>query len=145
MTRSHPVALLAAALCLVAGVALAQSPAPVSAAPPLTEAQALDVQRELDAYRQDVQQRLAQGALTPDEAQRLLAWRQWQLAQQAAGTVAPSQILELQARADAERASMVAPYAYYDGYAPAFGALWAVRPAVCAGRWGRGWAGSVCF
>jgi hypothetical protein len=145
MIRSFTLGLLAATLCIGANVSLAQSPAPVPDAPPLTEAQARDVQREIDAYRQEVQQRLAQGALTPDEAQRLIAWRQWQLAQQAAGAVAPSQIFELQARADAERAAFVPPYAYYDGYAPAYGGVWVVRPAVCAGRWGRGWAGNVCF
>jgi hypothetical protein len=91
MTSLRTVPLLAA-LWIVTGAVGAQVPGPVSDAPALTDAQARDVQRELDRYRQDVQQRLAQGAITPDEAQRLVGWRQWQLAQQAAGAVAPSQI-----------------------------------------------------
>jgi len=146
MTSLRTVPLLAA-LWIVTGAVGAQvpGPGPVSDAPALTDAQARDVQRELDRYRQDVQQRLAQGAITPDEAQRLVGWRQWQLAQLAAGAVAPSQIFEQQARVDAERATSPPPYGYYNGYAPAYGATGVVRPGVCAGGGGRGWTGSVCF
>ena len=130
-----------AALLAISAVALAQGP--VSATPPLTAAQAAAVQAELDAYRRDVDARLAAGAITPDEAQKLMAWRQFQLAQQVAGAAPPPDIIALQAQADAQRP--VTPYFIYDAPPPAFGLLWAVRPSICAGGFSRGWGGSVCF
>ena len=136
-------AVVFAAALGAACAALAQGP--VSATPPLTAAQVAAVQAELDAYRRDVEMRFAQGSLTHDEAQRLMAWRQFQLAQQAAGTTAPSQILQLQAQADAQRAAVVVPGFVYDARPPAFGVLWALRPSICAGGFSRGWGGSVCF
>ena len=130
-----------AGLLALSAVAVAQGP--VSATPPLTAAQATAVQAELDAYRRDVDARLAAGTITPEEAQKLVAWRQFQLAQQIAGAAPPSDIIALQAQADAQRP--VTPYFIYDAPPPAFGLLWALRPAICAGGFSRGWGGSVCF
>jgi hypothetical protein len=53
--------------------------------PPLTADQQQQVRSEMDAYRHETDARIARGEITPDEAQRLLQWREWQLAQQAAG------------------------------------------------------------
>jgi DNA-binding transcriptional regulator YdaS (Cro superfamily) len=70
-----------------ASTALAQSlPPPL---PPLTARQAAQVRQTIDAYRRETDERVARGEVTPDEAQRLIAWREWQVAQQAAGNLAP--------------------------------------------------------
>jgi hypothetical protein len=128
---------------LAASAAFAQSPVPDT--PPLTPAQAQDVQRELDAYRQDVALRQAQGNVTAEEAQRLIMWRQYQLALQVTGTATPSQIIERQAQADSERMAVTSAYGYYPGIAPLLGAIWMLRPTVCAASAGHNWGGSVCF
>src|SRR5204862_7711865 len=73
----------AATLATMGYPSLAQDGAP--APPPLTAAQSQQVQSELDAYRRETDARVARGEITPDEAQRLVQWREWQLAQQAAG------------------------------------------------------------
>jgi hypothetical protein len=80
----HLIALSSIALTLSATV-LAQSPPPL---PPLTQQQADDVQARIDAYRRDTDARVARGEITADEADRLLKWREWQLAQQAARVAA---------------------------------------------------------
>src|SRR6266542_7120635 len=72
-----------ATLAIVPTASLAQEPMPST--PPLSAGQAQQVQREMDAYRRETDARVARGEITPDEAQRLLQWREWQLAQQAAG------------------------------------------------------------
>src|SRR5215216_1754833 len=76
----------------IAGATLATLPIALRAAdaatpspPALSAAQARQVEMEMDAYRRETDARAARGEITPDEAQRLLQWRQWQLSQQAAG------------------------------------------------------------
>src|SRR5437660_2862569 len=76
-------AVAAAALATLPNALLAQDVE--ASAPPLSAAQAQQVQREMDLYRRETDARVARGEITPDEAQRLLQWREWQLAQQAAG------------------------------------------------------------
>jgi hypothetical protein len=77
------------ALCiLAAGVLLAATAAAGSAPPPLpqlTAAQSAEVRQEVARYRTDTEARVASGEITPDEAELLIAWREWQLARQIAG------------------------------------------------------------
>ena len=111
------------------------------------------MQNELDAYRRETDARVARGDITRDEAQRLVQWRQWQLAQQAAG-LAP-----LPPRPSERVAAMppayplppppvylpppsVYPYPYY--YPPPYYAPW-WGVSVCAGRAYRHGFGSFCI
>jgi hypothetical protein len=139
-------ALAAALAMLAAGPAAVGAQAPPPPLPELTAAQSAQVQQEVSRYRADTEARVARGEITPDEAELLIAWREWQLAQQAAG-LAPRapQIVER---------TGVAPYyapAPWYGYGPYWGPYYAPRPPVywglsfCAGRaWRSGW-GSFCF
>ena len=120
----------------------------------LTDEQQAYVDRTLETYKNEVDARLARGDITADEAQRLLAWRQWQLAQQIAGTAPPSNILEGQAQGDAQRAATPppAPYPYYPYYAPwgyGYYAPYAPGPVfyggICVGGASNNFAGRVCF
>src|SRR5437762_5392468 len=79
---------LAAALALLSSSSvLAQSAPPPL--PPLSAAQSAQVQDQMAAYRAEVDARIARGDIDPNEAQRLLDWREWQLARQVAGLAPP--------------------------------------------------------
>jgi hypothetical protein len=83
-SMKHLIALSGIALALtLSPLALAQSPPPL---PELTQQQADDVNERIDAYRRATDARVARGEITADEADRLLKWREWQLAQQAAAS-----------------------------------------------------------
>jgi hypothetical protein len=56
------------------------------ALPPLTQQQAQALDARVDAYRRATDARVARGEINADEASRLIAWREWQLAQQLAAT-----------------------------------------------------------
>ena len=129
----------------LSGMASADSEVPPL--PTLSAEQAARVARELARYRADTEARVGRGEITPDESELLIAWREWQLAQQAAGLAPrPPQIVQRQTVVP------VYPYAPYYGpyYAPApyyYGppapAYWGL--SLCAGRaWGSGF-GSLCI
>jgi hypothetical protein len=136
-------AIAAASAVILANPSFARD-AGAPAAPPLSAAQAQQVQSELDAYRRETDARVARGDITHDEAQRLVQWRQWQLAQQAAGLAPPP---------PPERVAVVPrgyplppppayPYPYYYP-APYYAPWWGV--SVCAGRAYRHGFGSFCI
>jgi hypothetical protein len=81
---------LAALLAGYTAAAGAQSSPP--ALPRLTADQSADVQRQLDLYRTEIDGRVSRGEITADEADRLLKWREWQLAQQAINAMPPGAI-----------------------------------------------------
>lgn len=151
----HFIALSALALGLAATpFALAQSPPPL---PSLTGQQSQDLQARLDAYRRTTDERVARGEITVDERDRLLKWREWQIARQVAGSAeAP--------RAESDvppdyRVSQPPPDYYVVEPAPAYvpyypyavPRYWGPRPyaywgpAVCAGGFGRHFGGRICF
>ena len=152
----HWIALSAVALAL--GVASASthaqsSPPPL---PELTPQQSADVQNRVDAYRRDTEARVARGEINPDEAERLVQWREWQLAQQAAGlapSAPPIAYGTPPSGYDAlPRAYAVGPPPYYGPYyrypvpyydAPRPYYYWG--PTVCAGGFGRHFGGRFCF
>lgn len=132
--------------------------APGDATPPASEQW---VDQQTAKIRSDVEARVARGDMTPDEAERLIGWRRWQLEQQAAGQAPAPAILERQkAVATAPRTVVVAPYpapyyatpygGYYYGpygygpYGPGY-LRYAPGIAVCAGGIGHHFAGGVCF
>lgn len=80
------------ALGLLGGstVALAQATPPPM--PSLTPQQSATVQQRVDVYRQQTDSRVARGEITADEADRLVQWREWQIARQVAGNRAPSRV-----------------------------------------------------
>jgi hypothetical protein len=122
----------------------------------MTPQQSADVQQRVDAYRRDTEARVARGEITPDEAERLVGWREWQLAQQAAG-LAPSAPRRVYDSAPPDyygarpREYVVEPPPYYGPYyrypAPYYYApspyYWG--PTVCAGGFGRHFGGRFCF
>jgi len=127
------IALLAGAPC-----ALAQSSPPPL--PSLTQQQSATLEQRLDPYRKQTEDRVSRGEITADEADRLIKWREWQIARQVAGV---SSAPRPGARSD------VPPYyvPYYRYPAPYY---WGPRsyywgPAVCAGGFGRHFGGRICF
>jgi len=142
------VTIAAATLAMMGHPSFAQDGAP--APPPLTAAQSQQVQSEMEAYRRETDTRVARGEITPDEAQRLLQWREWQLAQQAAGLSPvpppPSERVAVMPPGYAPPPpSYYYPYPYYYP-APYYGpyyAPWGV--SLCAGRAYRHGYGSFCI
>jgi hypothetical protein len=135
-------AVAAATLAIVPTALLAQDATP--SAQPLSASQAQQVQREMDAYRRETDARVARGEITPDEAQRLLQWREWQLVQQAAG-LAPAPPPPAERVVVAPPPYPAPPYYYpYPYYAPYYvGPGWGV--SVCAGRAFHRGFGSFCI
>lgn len=133
------------------GPSMAPQP-PDSSGPPglpaLSPEQSANLNQEMARYRQWVDERLAHGELRPDEAQRLVEWRRWQLARQIAGLAPP------EPRVAEPRYVVREPYGPYPYYAPPAPAYYAPpvpayyygpRISVCAGGWGHHSFGSVCF
>jgi hypothetical protein len=156
-------AALAGGLPAVAG---AQSSPP--ALPKMSAEQSADVQRQLDLYRTEVDGRLSRGEITADEADRLLRWREWQLAQQATNEIPPGPISDAppiaSSAAPPARDYTAAPPAREYVYAPpvreyvyapppVYPAPYYVYtprryywgPTVCAGGWGHHFGGRFCF
>lgn len=148
------------ALLAAAPSALAQSsPPPLSA---LTPQQSSAVEQRLDAYRRETERRVARGEITADEADRLLRWREWQIARQVAGAASSASSASSPAMVydsppqdyDEPRPRdyiVVEPPPYYGPYyryeAPYY---WGPRPyywgpAICAGGFGRHFGGRICF
>ncbi|HWC44536.1 MAG TPA: hypothetical protein VG868_00360 [Casimicrobiaceae bacterium] len=82
MKRSIALSALAIALACGSSALAQSSPPPL---PQLTPEQSQTVEQRLDAYRTQTEQRVSRGEITPDEADRLIAWREWQIARQVAG------------------------------------------------------------
>ncbi len=133
------------------GVAYPATPQADSGPPPLpalSSEQATNLNDEMTRYRQWVDARVARGEVTPEEAQRLVEWRRWQLARQIAGLAEPEP-----PRVVVQREYVARPYydpwyrPYYYGppvyYAPPV--YYGPRLSVCAGGWGRHSFGSLCF
>jgi hypothetical protein len=148
------IALTALALAsLGATSALAQSPPPL---PALTPQQSDTVNQRLDLYRHETEGRVSRGEISAEEADRLLQWREWQIAQQVSGA-ARSQRAPVGDDVPPDyydappRDYIVEPAPYYVPYyryaAPPY---WGPRPyywgpAVCAGGFGRHFGGRICF
>ncbi len=138
---------LAVALAVAAPItASAQSTSP--AMPSLTPEQSVQVQQQMAVERHTMEARVGQGEVTPDEAERFLAWREWQIAQQVAGAAPPpSPAVQRQLEPQPPRYvhAYPAPYYYY-GPPPYYGGpryYWG--PTVCAGGWGHHGGGRICF
>ena len=136
---------LAGALAAAAAAdsALAQSEAPQM--PALSPEQTQNLNNEMSRYQADVDARVQRGELAPDEAQRLLDWRRWQLARQIAGLTPtePPRVIVRQEYAPP-------PPVYYDPYyyqpPPYYRPYWyGPRVSVCAGGFGHHSFGSLCF
>ena len=67
--------------------ALAQSSPPPL--PTLTPQQSAEVEQRIDPYRKQTQDRVARGEITADEADRLVRWREWQIARNVAAPAPP--------------------------------------------------------
>ncbi|HET8876916.1 MAG TPA: hypothetical protein VFO53_11350 [Casimicrobiaceae bacterium] len=160
-------------VALLSGVpcALAQSSPPPL--PSLTPQQSATLEQRLDSYRQQTDARASRGEITADEADRLIRWREWQIARQVAGVSStqrpgarsdvPPDYVEPPPRDYGESVPpdyveapsrdyvVVEPPPYYGPYyrypAPYY---WGPRsyywgPAVCAGGFGRHFGGRICF
>jgi hypothetical protein len=140
---------VAAATLATLSTTLRAEDAATPSAPALSAAQAQEVEKEMDAYRRETGARVARGEITPDEAQRLLQWREWQLSQQAAGLAPapppPASRVVVAPPAPYPPPPYYYPYPYYGPYyapyyvAPAWGL------SVCAGRAFRHGFGSFCI
>ncbi len=117
--------------------ALAQSAAPPL--PSLTPEQSENLSQELTRYRRDVDARVSRGELAPDEAQKLIEWRRWQLARQIAGLTPPEAPPVIVQR---QYVYGPPPVVYDPWYRPYY---YGPRVSLCAGGWGRHSFGSVCF
>jgi hypothetical protein len=164
MKRSIALSALAIALACGSSALAQSSPPPL---PELTPEQSQAVEQRLDAYRTQTEQRVSRGEITSDEADRLIAWREWQIARQVAGAGnAPSSDIppdytpppgQRDYAAPVPRDYVVvqpppyygpyyrypAPYYYVPYYAPPRAYYWG--PAVCAGGFGRHFGGRICF
>ena len=159
-------------VALLAGAPYAHAQASPPPMPALTPEQSATVDQRLDAYRQETERRVARGEITRNEADNLLAWREWQIAQQVAGATPPAsargdaspdytQAPPNGARSDAPgdyydapppRAYVdAAPPPYYGPYyrypAPYYWAPYPyyTGPSVCAGGFGHHVGGRICF
>jgi hypothetical protein len=165
---------MVAALVAASPPALAQSSTP-PALPALSEQQSQEVHARIDAYRRATDARVERGEISADEAARLVAWREWQIAQQMAATTARANAprdagvppdYDRSRDADAPRLRgdyesrsgdtyvlepppAYAPYPYYYRYPAPY--YWGPRPyaywgpSICAGGFGRHFGGRVCF
>ena len=161
MKRLFARSAIALALLAATPFAIAQ-PAPPPM-PSLTPDQSASVDQRLDAYRQETERRVARGEITRNEADNLLAWREWQIAQQVAApapppaapgdappdyaAAAPPDYYAPPPRADY---AVVAPPSYYGPYyrypAPYYGGPYPYfGPSVCAGGFGHHFGGRICF
>ena len=168
MKRLFALSGIAVALLGGASVACAQSSPPPL--PALTAEQSATVEQRLDAYRQETEQRVARGEISRNEADNLLAWREWQIARQVASdaaSAAPREDAPLDYRGDTTGDAqsgyyaspppprrdfvVVAPPPYYPPYYDRYPApyYWGPYPyfgaSVCAGGFGHHFGGRICF
>jgi len=158
----HLIALSGLAVALAAAPLVAVAQATPPPLPALSQQQSEDLQARVDAYRRQTDERVARGEITPDEATRLVQWREWQIARQIASASArpPS---DEDAPADYSEArppdyyNARPPRDVYVSPAPAYGPYyypapyWGPRPyaywspSICAGGFGHHFGGRVCF
>lgn len=136
------IALIVTALAVAVGAPASASPMPPPL-PKLDVAQATRLADRMKLYRIEVEGRVSRGDITAAEAERLLAWREWQIARQIAGLAPPKPAYITPNYAPRAGESGVppdyrpvapAPYVYsipYPVYAP-----WPAYP------WPYGWYGS---
>ena len=155
---------LAVALAACAGAYAVGAAAQTDNPPPLPQLsaqQSADVDQKLSLYRTEIDGRVARGEITAPDAERLLAWRHWQLAQAAAGfapqagDVPPGPIADAPPQGRVIREYYYRPYyrpyyapppVYYPPpayYAPAPAYWWG--PSVCLGGFGHHFGGRACF
>ena len=142
------------ALLAVGPSARAQSSPPPL--PALTAQQSSAVEQRLDLYRRETEGRVTRGEITADEADRLLKWREWQIARQVAGASAapPATAYDSPPPDYYEQRPpdyvVVEPPPYYGPYYRYAAPYWGPRPyywgpAICAGGFGRHFGGRLCF
>lgn len=155
-------ALSAVAVALLVGASFAHAQSSPPPMPALSPEQSATVNQRVDAYREETQRRVARGEVTQNEADNLLAWREWQIARQIAAA-APSSATRGDVPPDYSRDGapadayapppprrdyvVVPPPPYYDRYpAPYYGAPYPYfGPSVCAGGFGHHFGGRICF
>lgn len=163
-------ALSAVSVALLAGASFAHAQSSPPPMPALTPEQSATLNQRLDAYREETQRRVARGEITQNEADKLLDWREWQIARQVAATAPPSASRDDvppdyagEAPPDYSRGGapadvyapppprrdyvVVAPAPYYYRYpAPYYGTPYPYfGPSVCAGGFGHHFGGRICF
>ncbi len=152
-----PLIALAAAGLLFAVVSSSSAETAPPPLPTLTAEQSANLEQEMVRYRQAVDARVVRSEVTETEAQRLLAWRRWQLARQVAG-LAPRPV-EVAPIFDETNRYYGRPHNYGRPYAYARPYFWEPRPyywgaepyyqgpriSFCAGGFGRRSFGSLCF
>jgi hypothetical protein len=143
------------ALLAVGPSAHAQSlPPPL---PALNAQQSSAVNQRLDLYRRETAGRVTRGEISADEADRLLKWREWQIARQVVGTSAPppataydSPPPDYYEQRPPDYVVVEPPPPYYGPYYRYAAPYWGPRPyywgpAICAGGFGRHFGGRLCF
>ena len=141
------------ALLVVGPAAYAQSvPPPL---PTLNAQQSSAVKRRLDLYRRETEGRVTRGEISADEADRLLKWREWQIARQVVGASAtpPATAYDSPPPDYYEQRPpdyVVEAPPYYGPYYRYAAPYWGPRPyywgpAICAGGFGRHFGGRLCF
>ena len=150
----HLIALSGLAVALAAAPLVAVAQATPPPLPALSQQQSEDLQARVDAYRRQTDERVARGEITPDEAMRLVQWREWQVARQMASDSARPAIDE---DVPADYYASAPPRDVYVIPAPAYGPYyypapyWGPRPyaywgpSICAGGFGHHFGGRVCF
>jgi hypothetical protein len=144
----------------VGAPALAQTSSPPPL-PTLTPQQSSEVERRLDAYRRQTEDRVTRGEITADEADRLVQWRECQIARNVAGVASapppdygapPDYVAPPDYDARAPQVVVVEPPRYYVPYYPyPYPApYWGPRayysgPSICAGGFGHHFGGRICF
>lgn len=138
-----------ALLCAAAFAHAQMLPPPL---PSLTPEQLDELKQRVDTYRRETDERVSRAEITPDEAERLVRWREWQFAQQVAGGApvvyddAPHDYYEPRPRdyVVVEPPPYYAPYYRYP--APYYWAPYSYwGPSVCAGGFGHHFGGRICF
>ena len=89
MTRMLPVAMLAVAMLALVSSARGVASTMPPPLPSLDATQSSRLDERMKLVRDDIEGRVKRGDLTASEAERLLAWREWQIAQQIAGIAPP--------------------------------------------------------
>jgi len=167
MTRTIAAVTLAFALVATAAPAIASTmPPPL---PTLDAAQSSRLDERMQLVRHEIDGRVSRGEMTASEAERLLAWRKWQIARQLAGLAPPNPAFvtpnyppepgEPGVPPD-YRAAPPAPIYYsvpYPVYAPGpayawpygwYGAPWPVfgwGATICGGGFGRHFRAGICL
>jgi hypothetical protein len=156
-------------VALLAGGSVANAQSSPPPLPALTAEQSAAVEQRLDSYRQETERRVARGEISRNEADNLLAWREWQIARQIANDAPPAAAgddvpPDYAGNTTSDAGSgyyasppprrdyvVVAPPPYYGPYyyrypAPYYwGPYPYVGPSVCAGGFGHHFGGRICF